>query len=110
MNVILIIIVSFLSCAAQLCQKHVASIGISQGKKVLWLWILLNLFLLGVGMLLWLNVLRKVPVSIAYPMLSMNFIFVALAARWIWKEKFTRQRILGVLMIVVGVSILGIFT
>jgi undecaprenyl phosphate-alpha-L-ara4N flippase subunit ArnE len=31
-------------------------------------------------MLLWLSVLQSIPVSVAYPMLSLNFVWVTLAA------------------------------
>ena len=71
------------------------------------LWIGLSLLLLGVAMLLWLWVLRRVPVSVAYPMLSINFVLVALAARLIWQESYTLRQWLGTLAIVAGVALIG---
>ncbi|MDU6433244.1 MAG: 4-amino-4-deoxy-L-arabinose-phosphoundecaprenol flippase subunit ArnE [Pantoea sp.] len=107
MNLLLIMLVSLLSCAAQLCQKQAATIGTRQGKKRLLMWIVLSLLLLGVAMLVWLWVLRLVPVSVAYPMLSINFVLVALAARLIWRESYTLQQWIGTLAIVAGVALIG---
>ncbi|WP_276726032.1 4-amino-4-deoxy-L-arabinose-phosphoundecaprenol flippase subunit ArnE [Pantoea septica] len=107
MSLLLIVLVSLLSCLAQLCQKQAATLGARRGKRRMMLWIGLNLLLLGVAMLLWLWVLRRVPVSVAYPMLSSNFVLVALAARLIWRESFTRRQWLGTLAIVAGVALMG---
>lgn len=107
MNLLLIMLVSLLSCAAQLCQKQAATLGARQGKKHLLMWIALSLLLLGVAMLVWLWVLRLVPVSVAYPMLSINFVLVAVAARLIWQESYTLQQWIGTLAIVAGVALIG---
>lgn len=101
------VLVSLLSCLAQLCQKQAATLGARGGKRRMMLWIGLSLLLLGVAMLLWLWVLRRVPVSDAYPMLSINFVLVALAARLIWRESYTRRQWLGTLAIVAGVALIG---
>lgn len=58
-------------------------------------------------MLLWLLVLQRIPVSVAYPMLSLNFIFITLAARFIWREPVSLRHWLGVVLIIAGISILG---
>ncbi|MGD8105110.1 4-amino-4-deoxy-L-arabinose-phosphoundecaprenol flippase subunit ArnE [Pantoea sp. FN0302] len=107
MNFILIFLVSFLSCAAQLCQKQAAHIGIKRDKKRFMLWLVSSILLLGIAMLLWLAVLRVVPVSIAYPMLSLNFVLVAIAARLIWRETYTLLQWMGTFAIVVGVAMMG---
>ena len=51
--------------------------------------------------------LQRLPVSLAYPMLSINFILVALAARFVWQERMTRWQWMGTVLIVVGVAIIG---
>lgn len=58
-------------------------------------------------MLLWLLVLQRVPVSQAYPMLSLNFIFVALAGRILWRERLTLRQIAGTLLVVTGVALMA---
>ncbi|WP_033790284.1 4-amino-4-deoxy-L-arabinose-phosphoundecaprenol flippase subunit ArnE [Pantoea septica] len=107
MSLLLMVLVSLLSCLAQLCQKQAATLGARGGKRRMMPWIGLSLLLLGVAMLLWLWVLRRVPVSVAYPMLSINFVLVALAARLIWRESYTRRQWLGTLAIVAGVALIG---
>ena len=107
MSLLLILLVSLLSCAAQLCQKQAAYLGRRHGKKKLIMWIGISIILLGVAMLLWLLVLRVVPVSVAYPMLSLNFVLVAIAARLIWRETYSLQQWFGTLAIVAGVALMG---
>lgn len=59
------------------------------------------------AMLLWLAVLQNIPVGIAYPMLSLNFVWVTLAAWKIWREPVTTRHWLGVGLIITGIFILG---
>jgi undecaprenyl phosphate-alpha-L-ara4N flippase subunit ArnE len=66
-------------------------------------WLVLSVALLGCAMLLWLLVLQRVPVSVAYPMLSLNFIFITLAARFIWHEPVSLRHWLGVGLIIGGI-------
>ena len=63
--------------------------------------------MLGLGMLLWLLVLQQIPVSVAYPMLSLNFVWVTLAARTIWHEPVSRRHWAGVALIIVGIILVG---
>jgi undecaprenyl phosphate-alpha-L-ara4N flippase subunit ArnE len=71
------------------------------------LWIGLALLALGTGMLVWLVVLQRLPVGIAYPMLSLNFVWVTLAAKVFWHEKVAMNHWLGVGFIIVGIVLLG---
>lgn len=101
---LLIILVSLLSCSAQLCQKQ-ATRAVSRRTRLSWIGV--SALLLGVAMLLWLLVLQRVPVSQAYPMLSLNFIFVALAGRLLWRERLTPRQITGTLLVVTGVALMA---
>jgi len=103
-NLLLVLFTSLLSCGGQLCQKQAARQRTRYGVIG---WLLSGLLLLAAGMLIWLRVLQRLPVSLAYPMLSLNFMLVALAARLIWREKLSRQQWLGTLLIVVGVALMG---
>ena len=104
MSYLLIVLASLLSCGGQLCQKQATW---RPGHRHLSGWLALSVTLLGCAMLLWLLVLQRIPVSVAYPMLSLNFIFITLAARFIWHETVSLRHWLGVLLIIVGISILG---
>jgi undecaprenyl phosphate-alpha-L-ara4N flippase subunit ArnE len=51
--------------------------------------------------------LQRMPVGLAYPMLSLNFVFVTLAARWLFHEAVDARHWAGVALIVAGVALLG---
>ena len=103
-----LILASLLSCAGQLCQKQ-ATRPAKAGRRGLhiMLWIGLALLALGTGMLVWLVVLQRLPVGIAYPMLSLNFVWVTLAARWIWHETVTWRHWAGIVLIMLGIVLLS---
>lgn len=103
-----LMLASLLSCAGQLCQKQATRPALSgrRGRHT-GLWLGLALIALGAGMVLWLLVLQRIPVGIAYPMLSLNFVWVTLAARFIWHEQISLRHVAGVALIIVGVFVLG---
>jgi len=57
-----------------------------------------------VSVVLWVVALSKVPVSIAYPMLSIGYIVNAIAAHYLFGETLSTMRLAGI-----GVIILGVF-
>ena len=103
-----LVLASLLSCAGQLCQKQATRPAKSgrRGAHIV-LWLGLALLALGFGMLVWLVVLQRLPVGIAYPMLSLNFVWVTLAAWKIWREPVATRHWLGVGLIIAGIFILG---
>lgn len=112
MNIFFIVIVCFLTCIGQLFQKKAAldwhqkkESGLDKFRNK---WFLFALFTLGLGLVIWLNVLRWVPLNIAYPMLSLNFVFVALASHFWFGERACWREWLGIMLIVVGVVMLGV--
>jgi multidrug transporter EmrE-like cation transporter len=65
-------------------------------------------FVLGAGcyvlsLFVWILGLSRVPVSIAYPLLSVGYIVNAVAAHYLFGETVTLARWLGIGFIVVGV-------
>ena len=65
-------------------------------------------FVLGVAcyvasLVVWILGLSRVPVSIAYPMLSIGYIVNAIAAHYLFGEAVTTTRWLGIGFIVLGV-------
>lgn len=61
------------------------------------------LLCLGVAMLFWLLALQRLDVSVAYPLLAVNYIAMMLLARWRFHEVVPSIRWLGVLSILAGV-------
>ena len=56
-----------------------------------------------VSVVVWILALSRVPVSVAYPMLSIGYIVNAFAAWLLFGESLTAQKLVGIAFIVVGV-------
>jgi multidrug transporter EmrE-like cation transporter len=56
-----------------------------------------------VSLLVWIMGLSRVPVSVAYPMLSLGYVINAVAAYYLFGESVTATRWLGIGCIVLGV-------
>ncbi len=61
----------------------------------------------GVSVVVWVIALSRVPVSIAYPMLSIGYVVNAVAARYLLGEVITPMRMVGIGIIVLGVFIVA---
>ena len=57
----------------------------------------------GVSLIVWILGLSRVPVSIAYPMLSLGYVINAIAAHYLFGEAVTVTRWLGIGFIILGV-------
>jgi multidrug transporter EmrE-like cation transporter len=57
----------------------------------------------GVSLVVWIMGLSRVPVSVAYPLLSLGYVINAVAAWYLFGEALTPGRIAGIGFIVVGV-------
>ena len=60
-----------------------------------------------VSVVVWVIALSKVPVSIAYPMLSIGYVVNAVAAYYLLGETVTPLRLVGIGVIIVGVFIVA---
>jgi multidrug transporter EmrE-like cation transporter len=56
-----------------------------------------------ISVVIWIMALSRVPVSIAYPMLSIGYIVNAIAAFYLFNEPLAGQKLLGIGFIVIGV-------
>jgi multidrug transporter EmrE-like cation transporter len=56
-----------------------------------------------VSVVVWIMALSRVPVSVAYPMLSIGYIVNAFAAYLLFGEALAGQKLLGIGFIVIGV-------
>ena len=56
-----------------------------------------------VSVVVWIMALSRVPVSIAYPMLSIGYVVNAVAAYYLFGETITSQKLLGIGFIIIGV-------
>ena len=60
-----------------------------------------------VSVVVWILALSRVPVSVAYPMLSIGYIVNAFAAWMLFGESLTAQKLVGIGFIVVGVYLVA---
>lgn len=71
-------------------------------------YILSGLFLYGIATVLWLFILTKVPLSVAYPIQSIAYILAVFGAYFFFQEEITLWKVIGVFLIMAGVSFIGI--
>jgi multidrug transporter EmrE-like cation transporter len=64
--------------------------------------VLVGLGLYGVGAILWLFVLSRAPLSLAYPFVGMGFILTMVAGAMYLNEDISQMRVFGTLMIAIG--------
>lgn len=113
MSTLFLFIVSVLSSSySQYWQKKTAILLEQQKHLSLWgkiftLPALMSVFFLATAAVSWLGVLRDWSVSIAYPMLSINFIMMLLISHYCFGEKLTNRHWLGSVLILAGVALLG---
>ena len=108
-----------LNAAAQLLLKaatRTSGMLLSDSGQVSWsaaaelvrtvpLWVGLSCY--GISVLLWLGALSRVPVSVAYPMLSIGYVVNAFAAAALFGEALTVAKMSGIVLIVIGVFVLA---
>ena len=70
-----------------------------------WLWLALSAY--GLSVVVWLVGLSRVPVSQAYPMLSMGYVINIGLAYWLLDEMPNAQRVIGIGVIVAGVVLVA---
>ena len=69
--------------------------------------ILGGLFCYAVSVVVWILALSRVPVSVAYPMLSIGYVVNAVAAYFLFGEAFTAAKLSGIGFIIVGVFLVS---
>jgi drug/metabolite transporter (DMT)-like permease len=67
-----------------------------------------GLVLYGAATILWLFILSRVPLSVAYPVQSIAYVLAVFGAYFIFHEPLSPTKIIGVILIILGVSLIGI--
>jgi undecaprenyl phosphate-alpha-L-ara4N flippase subunit ArnE len=99
--------------SGQLCFKHGANRSIEVEKPSLWRglladpWTLAGIGIYTIELFVWLRILSMAPLSLAYPLASLNFLGVVIASRIFLKEPVSKRRLLGSLFITIGVGIVA---
>lgn len=69
--------------------------------------VMLGLFLYFSSAAVWLLVLARVQVSFAYPFVALGFVLTALLGRFFFQDTFSAAKIIGTMLIMVGVIVLA---
>lgn len=62
----------------------------------------------ALGAILWLKVLSRVELSLAYPLVSLAFVLVAVLSWLVLEERLSAVRVAGITLIVIGVVVMGL--
>lgn len=68
-----------------------------------------GLFLYFLSALLYIFALKKIPVSVAFPTVSISYVAVSYLAHLIWDEPFGMNQLVGLSLIISGIIILNKF-
>jgi len=69
--------------------------------------VLFGLCCYGLGFMVWLIVLSKAEVSYAYPLISLGYVFTAILAWVLFGEALNENRLVGILIICLGVFLIA---
>ena len=76
--------------------------------KMLGSWpVLAGLCSYALSSLFWLLTLRQMNVSVAYPMVSLSYVIVAVAGYYLFSESFSAMKWLGIGFILIGVAFIS---
>ncbi|MBY6197892.1 EamA family transporter [Vibrio hangzhouensis] len=112
MTVMLFILSVVASSLSQYWQKRAAMYfeenpQLSAIGKLLSFPMILGIVFLGTSAITWLGVLSQWDVSVAYPLLSVNFVIMLLVSKFAFGEVIVPKQWLGVMFIMLGVGIIG---
>ncbi|WP_240206132.1 EamA family transporter [Vibrio sp. CyArs1] len=112
MTVLLFVLSVVASSLSQYWQKRAAMYfeenpQLSAVGKLLSFPMILGIVFLATSALTWLGVLSQWDVSVAYPLLSVNFVIMLLVSKFAFGEVILPKQWLGVMCIMIGVGILG---
>ena len=70
-------------------------------------WLQAGIATYAVETIVWLRILAEVPISVAFPIASLNFLGVALASRWFLGEVVTTRQWAGAGLVTLGVALVA---
>ena len=70
--------------------------------------LILGCFFYGASVILFIPALRGGDLSILYPLVSVNYIWVSLLSRKMLNEKMNKYKWTGILLLIIGVACIGI--
>ncbi|MDX7988175.1 4-amino-4-deoxy-L-arabinose-phospho-UDP flippase [Xenorhabdus sp. 12] len=110
-SIALLMLVSLLTCVGQLCQKQAVICwqkNTPHRGVFIAIWLSGAILSLGIGMIFWLRLLQFLPLNIAYPMLSINFVVVTLIGQFLYREKVGLKDWIGIFVIMLGILLMSL--
>jgi drug/metabolite transporter (DMT)-like permease len=101
-GITLVVVSSTVEGFAQVCLKQSATVVLDKRR-----WLGLGIALFIVEAFLYSGALQSLDVSTAYPMGALSFVSVSLFSSWLLKETISRQRWLGLGLIVLGAALVA---
>jgi drug/metabolite transporter (DMT)-like permease len=109
-SVFLIILFTFLAATAQVLWKY-AIIGLGEHPTPLAIatniQLIAGLAVYGIGAVIMIIALQHGELSVLYPLISLNYVWVAIVAVLLFNESMNPAKIAGIVVIMAGVGILG---
>ena len=101
-----------MSVSAQLALRHgMAAVAASGGSLVTGAatspWVLGGLTMYGLGTVTWLLLLSRIDLVVAYPLGSLNFVFVTALSGFVLHEQVPTLRWVGTVLILVGIYVVA---
>ncbi len=69
--------------------------------------VIAGLFGFFLSMLIWLYVLSRMELSFAYPFVALNYVLILFGSYFLLKEAITPMKVIGVVVIVIGVYLVA---
>jgi small multidrug resistance pump len=67
---------------------------------------IIGLMLYGSAAIFYMLALRKIPVSVAFPSVSLSYVLVALLGFWLYGEALTVSKLVGIALVCCGVFLI----
>ncbi len=103
----LILIPIVLITLGQTLAKY-GALKIADGNSVLNIYIILGYACLILRGLVWIFILKKIKLSLAYPFISLSYVFVLVISYYLFGEVVRINNIIGTLFIIGGLSFIGL--
>ena len=78
-------------------------LDILKNKELIW-----GIIFYALSTLLFIPALKGGELSVLYPFVALAYVWVAILSKWMLKEKVTAMKWIGVILILVGVSLIGL--
>jgi undecaprenyl phosphate-alpha-L-ara4N flippase subunit ArnE len=111
MLILFVVLNILFNVAGQLFMKKAAMTGgVADGggqRAIFSPWFLGGVVALGLSMLAYIQVLRRLPLTIAHPINGVLFALVPVSSHLLWNEPLPASRFLGILVIIAGIVLVA---